>query len=376
MGEPIQYVSNGAAEMSEPIKRLNEFMRLSHKHHGDKKLAWWQHIAGTACRMTMPSEYNVEDESPFEMHSLDPRISFVVYWSGLGNKPVMGVYIVEKRKNKKEYYCYTNDCCYLIRDRELIEVSPHILGGVPIVEYPANFARLGAFEPVLSLLDAINLVSSNRLDGIEQFIQALLVLCGVDIEKEQFIELKQLGGIQVPAGGDIKYLVQELNQMQTQTLVNWMYQTVLTICGMPNRNGGTSTSDTGVAVHIRDGWEAAENRAKDSEGMFIFSEENTLRLVRNIISVYRDFDLQLSAVDVRFTRRNYENILEKTQVLTSMVGNDKIHPLLGFKHSGMFTDPEEAYRMSVEYEKECIEKKEAALAALKNLDHGTDPDDV
>lgn len=373
IGEPVQYVSNGAEDMREPIKELNEYMRLAHKHYEDKALVWWSHIAGTAYRMTMPALENREDKSPFDIYSLDPRDAFVIYWSGLGHKPVMGVYIVTTGEGKKEYYCYTDRMYYKIVDREIVEERAHLLRDVPIVEYPLNFARLGAFEPVLSMLDAINTVSSNRLDGIEQFVQALLVLIGVDMEKKQFLELKELGGVQIPPGGDIKYLVQELNQMQTQTLVDYLYQTVLTICGMPNRNGGSSTSDTGVAVHIRDGWEAAENRAKDTEGMFVYSEENTLRLVSRIISVYRDVDLRLRSIDVRFTRRNYENIQEKSQVLTTMLGSEKIHPLLGFEHCGMFSDPEEAYRMSVDYEKKVQAQKEAELKALSTVETPDEP---
>ena len=31
------------------------------------------------------------DDSPFEIDILDPRYTFVVYHSGFGNKPLMGV---------------------------------------------------------------------------------------------------------------------------------------------------------------------------------------------------------------------------------------------------------------------------------------------
>lgn len=79
--------------------------------------------------------------------------------------------------------------------------------------------------------------------------------------------------------GEIKYLVEELNQGQTQVVVDNLYDAVLTIVGMPNRNGGLSTSDTGSAVIMRDGWSAAEARAKDSETTFKKSEREFLRLV-------------------------------------------------------------------------------------------------
>lgn len=364
MGEPIQYVKRSADFEDEPINELNDEMYLENKAVKDKKLVWWSTICGTSYRMTLPNQNDTDDEAPFNIYTLDPRNTFVVYWSGLGNKPVLSCTIINRTDNTTVYYCYTDTDFYIITDNEVVEVEPHLLGYNPITEYPANFARLGAFEIVYDMLNAINTLSSNRLDGIEQFVQALLVFIGADISDEKFASLREKGGIKIPNGSDIKYLVQELNQTQTQTLADYMYQTVLTICGMPNRNGGSSTSDTGVAVHIRDGWEAAENRAKDSEGLFIMSEKEFLKVIRRISSVYGRNDFKLSSVEVRFTRRNYENILEKSQVLTTMLNDDNIHPLLAFEHCGMFVDPQSAYEMSEEWKRISTEKQQAELDAL------------
>lgn len=63
-------------------------------------------------------------------------------------------------------------------------------------------------------------------------------------------------------------------------------------------------------------------------------------------------ELRLSEVEVRFTRRNYENIVEKANVLTTLLNNPKIAPQLAFTHCGMFSDPQLAYRMSMDYAKE------------------------
>ena len=364
MGEPIQYVKRSADFEDEPINELNDEMYLENKAVKDKKLVWWSTICGTSYRMTLPNQNDTDDEAPFNIYTLDPRNTFVVYWSGLGNKPVLSCTIINRTDNTTVYYCYTDTDFYIITDNEVVEVEPHLLGYNPITEYPANFARLGAFEIVYDMLNAINTLASNRLDGIEQFVQALLVFIGADIDDEKFASLREQGGIKIPDGSDIKYLVQELNQTQTQTLADYMYQTVLTICGMPNRNGGSSTSDTGVAVHIRDGWEAAENRAKDSEGLFIMSEKEFLKVIRRISSVYGRNDFKLSSVEVRFTRRNYENILEKSQVLTTMLNDDSIHPLLAFEHCGMFVDPQSAYEMSEEWKRVATEKQQAELDAL------------
>src|SRR5574344_351723 len=128
-----------------------------------------------------------------------------------------------------------------------------------------------------------------------------------------------------------------------------MYQTVLTICGMPNRNGGSSTSDTGSAVIMRDGWSAAEARAKADELMFKESERQMLKIALAIVRSTVGTTLRLADTEIRFTRRNYENIQEKSQVLTTMLANDKIAPRLAFTHCGMFSDPEDAAKMSAEH---------------------------
>lgn len=367
MGEPIQYISHGADDVSDEINALNEFVFAEDKLCKDRELADWFTICGTAFRMILPDKKNEMDESPFEIYTLDPRNTFVVYWSGLGNKAVAAVTFIEKQDNNVVYCVYTQGEYFEIENDIITKHTLHELEFIPIIEYPANEARLGAFEPVIPILDAINEVESNRLDGVEQFIQAILLLKGTGIEDAQADELLFSLGLKLPVDGDAKYLVQELNQTQTQTLVDSMYQQVLIICGMPNRNGGSSTSDTGAAVIMRDGWEAAEARAKSSETIFKKSEKEFLKIALKISNTFRDINLKLSQIEIRFTRRNYENISAKSSVLISMLSSDKIHPKLAFSHCGMFADPESAYAMSEAYMREQEEKDEKDLEAFYKL---------
>lgn len=171
---------------------------------------------------------------------------------------------------------------------------------IPIFEYPANNAKLGAFEIVLPLLDAINNTDSNRMDGVEQLVQAFIKFINCDISKEEYEEFLQLGAIKVKSvdgqAADVDMVTSELNQTQSQTLKSDIYNAVLTICGLPNRNGGSSTSDTGSAVIMRDGWSDAEARAKDSENVFKRSEKKMLKLVLRICRELTDMDLYLKDI--------------------------------------------------------------------------------
>lgn len=365
-GEPIQYVGrNSDDNVSKAIAELNEMMFSENKATKDKEVVEWQMICGTAYRLVLPDEMGSEDDAPFEIHTLDPRDTFVVYSSEVGNKPIFAVKYRTDKENRRIASVYTEKGYWKLVDDKVVEYLPHALGMIPIFEYPANNARQGAFEIVLPLLDAINTVASNRMDGVEQFIQAFIKFINCDISSDDFDKLKDMGAIKVKSidgqQTDVDIVTNELNQMQTQTLVDYLYQTVLTVCGMPNRNGGSSTSDTGSAVVLRDGWSSAETRAKDSELMFKKAEQNPLKLILRIVRDTRGlsdalYGLRLRDIDIRFTRRNYDNIQSKSQVLVSMLQQNKIHPRLAFTSCGLFCDAENAYQMSMDYYKEQEDK--------------------
>lgn len=352
-GEPIQYISRQSeSKIADGVSRLNDIMWANSKPTRDKELVEWQMIAGTGYRMVLVGSDKGDDYTPFELCTNDPRSSFVIRSSRIGNKSLAGVYYVTDRYQNRTFCIYTPSRYIEVREREIVKDVPHALGRIPLIEYPANNARLGAFETVIPILDAINTVASNRIDGVEQFVQSLVKFINCDIDEETFTALRQLGAIKIKSvdgqNADVEIMTQELNQVQTQTLVDHMYQTVLTICGMPNRNGnGSSTSDTGAASLLRDGWTLAEARAKDSELMFKQSEQEMLKVVLPLCSSLAGIDLNLKDVDVKFTRRNYENIQVKAQVLCEMLNNAKIDPKLAYVHCGLFTDPEEAYQISM-----------------------------
>ncbi len=362
-GEPIQYIGrSGSEEISKAISELNEMMFSESKATQDKEIVEWQSICGTAYRLVLPDSRGGEDDAPFEMYTLDPRDAFVVYSNEVGSKPLFAVKYCTTEDNDYIYSIYTEHHFWKIKNKDIVESHDHALGIIPIIEYPANTARLGVFETVLPLLDAINNVASNRMDGIEQFIQAFIKFVNCDITEEDFEKLKDLGAIKVKSSegqqADVDIVTNELNQMQTQTLVDYLYQTVLTIVGMPSMsNGSTSDSSNNGAVILKNGWQGAETRAKDSELMYKAAEQHTLKLILRIIRDTQGlsdelYALKLKDIALQFTRRNYENIQSKAQVLTSMLAQDKIHPRLAFAHCGMFTDPEDAYRISEQYMKE------------------------
>lgn len=388
LGEPTQYISSASASdnISEKLTKLNEFMRLEGKDGKDIELANWFHICGVAYRLVLPDSQTRDPHgSPFNIYTLDPRNTFVINYSGVGNYPLAGVHIV-RRIEKPDLLCVYTKNWYMEFDNASPSISPVLVKAepvsypeVPIVEYRHNQVRMGAFEPVLSQLHEINVVESNRIDAIEQHVQALLVFENCDVDEAGYDEMRQRGAIKIKSTSGVAakvYAVENsLDQSGAQQTIDDLQASIYDICGMPStQNGGASTSDTGAAVIFRDGWQQAEARAKETEGYFRQAEQRFLSNVLSICRNVRDVNIELDEVVPHFTRRNYADLLTKSQVLTTMLATNKIAPKLAFESCGLFIDSEAAYQLSQKYAEQMEAKaRETANANPQATDNPDNP---
>src|SRR5690606_1739624 len=189
---------------------------------------------------------------------------------------------------------------------------------------------------------------------IEQFIQSIMKFVNCDISTDDFKQLKDLGAIKITStdnlNADVEILSEELNQDQTQTFVNYLYQTVLTITGVPDREASAG-GNTGQALTIGQGWINAEARAVAMEQMFKSSEIQFLKVVLRILedSNHVSLDgLKLSDIDVKFNRNKTDNLLVKTQGLQNMLESG-IHPRIAIANANLFADPEQVFGDSAAY---------------------------
>jgi SPP1 family phage portal protein len=364
-GEPIQYIrrenvkKNDADDaVAADINALNGYMFSAGKAACDKRLGEWMLIAGVGYRLTLPNPKWEKDgdEPPFLMFALKPEQTFVIRSTSVDERDLATVHVVKQEEGGVVFSVYTDNFYYEFKEFGKVKATAHPLGMNPIVEYPLEASRLGVFEVVVDLLNALNELQSNRMDDVVQFVNSFLAIFGAEMDEETRGKLEEWKMLFLPDGTDAKYLSGSLNQADVQRLKDDILEAIITITGIPNRNGGSSTSDNGVAVQLRDGWQDAEARAKGIETMFKEAEAKTLKLVLRILRDTTGTILKLADIDTHFTRRNYENIASKSQVLVAMLNNPKIHPELAFAHCGMFPDPESAYLQSMAYYGEQMEK--------------------
>ena len=390
-GEPIQYVSRRGnkpvddenREIPDKVAKVNDMMISEGKQSWDMLIAHEMFICGVAYRLTYHDDgedrlADYLDEAPFEIAVPDVENTFVVRCNDPKKRVVMGVTYVFKDPPEGgiEYTVYTPNVTYTIEGvpiaggannrygLQITKEKKHNFGMVSLIEYPCNPDRIGAFEIVHDLLAAVSTTLSNQMDGLEQFIQALMVFDGVDISREDFLELKDLGAIKLPAtqatggnGRKLYYLNEQLDQTQTNSLVSSMKQIILEIVGMPAQgNASTGDSSNNGAVIMKNGWWHAEARALQTQTMWKKAETDFLKVVLKICAETDKLTgLKISDLEPRFWRQSYEDLLVKTQSFATL-RTAGMPAIQAFKFSHLSRDPESDAIVYDEYQEMLAEE--------------------
>lgn len=360
-GEPIQYVQRG--DVANPqVSTLNSYMLAKDKFPKDTELAESIYVSGIGHRLILPSEKG-DFESPFDVENLDSKNTFIVYSSFLPHKRLFAfTYTIGVNDSTLRGSVYTKDSYYEV-NKGIVEsafdvkfVQNHILGDIPIFEYYLNKSRLGIIEVVMDLLNQINRITSDEIDGLEQFIQSILVFVNQDIDADDYKDLLDLGAVKIATSdpsrpADLKLLSNNIDHGNTKILHDRLLNTALQIIGIPKSTERTSGGDTGQARMLSEGWTMADERAKQDEMQFKRCSKPELELVLRICSLspWSDINtLTLKDVEQKFTRNKSDNFLVKSQGLMNQISCG-VSPDVAMATSGLFSDTNEAFNKSMDF---------------------------
>ncbi len=355
-GEPVQYVLKSAdkttkEKKSAEVNDFNDFNEMEGKDEIDIEMARDRSTCGTSYKFHYNRKNHSVDEAPYGIDREDPKNTFVVYRSGPGKKPLFSCQIRKDKDNQEYYFIYTNQLWIEVKNSKVVKFGKNGIKMIPVVEYPNNFYRLSDIEIVITILDTINKMQSDRMNGIEQFVQSFIKFINCEISEEDFKAMRQNGAFKVKTNGnnnaDVDIMSDELDQQQTQVAKDDLYENMLIINGMPDRQEN-SGGDTGQAVVMRNGFYFSEKRAETSEPIYKKSERESIKIILNILRIKDLTSLTLKDIEIKITRSKQDNMSVKAQVYQILVNNG-IDPKIAIKVSNLFADPEEVYLQSKPY---------------------------
>lgn len=400
LGEPIQFTAKREPD-SDKVQRLNDYMDSEDKSCEDMSVGNDCSISGRGFRLVAVDEPEDVDEAPFELPTLDAECTEVIYSTKAGHEPLLAFThspLLDDNGNVSGtvYTVYDDTYQYIysvkgglgsqIKSSDLIDgPNPHFLNGVPIVEYPNNEWRLGDFETVITVLDAIDQLNSDRVNDVEQIVNAILVFQGLHLRSKEEKNngqpsdadlLKETMTLEFPddsmGNGNKKvyYVSSNLDQSQAETLQQTLMDYVFAITGIPDRkdrsNGG---GDTGDAVYLRDGFQALEVVARVKERNFRKAERRTLKMVCQILRTFDGTGLRPMDIDIKFIRNRTDNLLNKSQAFSNLIATKQIAPTDGIALIGITNDPKGMAQRGKDYWDAQVQQ-ESAPPAETNAEGG------
>lgn len=346
VGEPVQFVLRGTDEgKSKQISELNTIMESEDKAYYDIELCRWRSICGTAYRFigtNEPSNEPLLDESDFFISVENPKHTFVVYFNN--GRPAFSCQIRQDVDGNNLYFCYTKGEWFEIVKGKITNSGVNGNFAIPVVEYPNNERRISDIEISISITDNLNLMASDRANGLEQFVASWVKFLNCSVDEDTWKKMRDSGALVVKSvnsdsKADVDIMTQELNQTESQVAVNDLFEKLLIIQGLADRQTNTG-GDTGSAVTLRNGFYSMEKRSELSEPIFKRAERNSLRIILNRLRITKGFTILPSDVEIKISRTKSDNMQIKAQVL-QMLLQSGVKYERAIKTIGLFADPEQ-----------------------------------
>ena len=209
---------------------------------------------------------------------------------------------------------------------EVTKQGAHILGEVPVIEVRNNTLMMGDFEIVLSALNAINNVTSDSVNNVEDIVKSYLVLIGVDKEDAEKIDYSKGSVIALSGQQGVNQSAQFIHPALDGTSVNQLrsFLTSATkfVSGVPDRDTDNEASSTGVGEDIKTGQADKDAIANEKT---IYVEEAQRRVLEIIFNILRVENPEIipdgmtaANIDIDITRANRDNILTKSQAMLNL----------------------------------------------------------
>ncbi|MBQ6546479.1 MAG: phage portal protein [Bacilli bacterium] len=195
----------------------------------------------------------------------------------------------------------------------------HAFGDVPFIEYKNNPEFLGDFEPVISLIDAYNLLQSDRVNDKEQLVDAILCMYGFDFDDDQAEQLKTSRMLaNIPADGRAEYLIKTLQENDVDVLRQTLEKDIHKISMTPNMSDENFVGNSsGVAIRYK--LLAFEQNIKNKERYMEKGLMERFKLYNHfLVTKSKMEEIPIEEVDAVFKRNLPSNDFEISQMINNL----------------------------------------------------------
>lgn len=222
----------------------------------------------------------------------------------------------------------------------LEDTAEHYFGDVPMIEYINNREEQGDYAQLIPLIDAYNILQSDRINDKEQFVDAFLLLHGIDVSSEQARKLKEEKILLAyDENGKAEYLSKVLNETDTEVLRKSINDDIHKFGLVPDMTDDKFGGNlSGVAIRYK--LLAFEQMIKNKERYFEMGLKERMALYNSFFNVKKHMPIvDMSEVDCKFNRNLPVNEYELSQTLVNL--KDRVSEETLLSQLPFVSDPKE-----------------------------------
>lgn len=283
--------------------------------------------------------YTKQDNAELAIKNLSPENTFVVYDDSIEEQELFAVYYFAKKDDTErtntmfvatvatQHYKYVLNIQDIDGPQALLEApEPHFKGEVPIIEYLNNKLAIGDYELQIPLIDAYNVLMSDRITDKEQFIDAILAIYGSllgdpdgqDGENTAMKRLKREKLVELPIDAKAEYLTRTFDESGVEILKKAIEQDIHKFSHIPcmtDESFGGNVS--GVAMEFK--LLGMENITKIKTRYYKKGLRKRLRIVAAFLE-NKSIHVDITGITPTFTRAMPKNLLEISQYVANLWG--------------------------------------------------------
>lgn len=197
----------------------------------------------------------------------------------------------------------------------------HGFGAVPVIEYKNNPEFQGDFEQVIPLIDAYNTLQSDRVNDVEQLVDAILAFTEMDFTEDQAATLRTSRMIaNIPKDGKVEFITKQLDASGIEQLRKDLETDIHKISMTPNMTDENFIGNSsGVAILYK--LLAFEQNIKNKERYLERGLMERFKLYNNFLKLKSNMqEIKITDVDAIFKRNLPRNDVEISQMINNLQG--------------------------------------------------------
>lgn len=207
--------------------------------------------------------------------------------------------------------------------------TPHYFKEVPVIHYLNNSRLRGDYEPVITLIDAYNILQSDRVIDREKLVDAILAFYGAKLTAEDAKAIKENRTIGLPEGAKAEYLIKSIDEADADVLRKTIAADIHKFSMTPDLSDESfGNSPSGVSIMYK--LLAFEQNIKRKERQFEIALRTRLRLYINVLQTAGKLTpISDKDVDIVFRRALPKNDYETSQMINNLSGTVDDETLVG-----------------------------------------------